>query len=578
MKKIDFLPKAVSLLSILIFQIITSFSQPAYVWAKQIGDIDLDQGRSIAVDASGNVYTTGYFSKTVDFDPNAGTFNMVSDSGTIDMFVSKLDAAGNFLWAKQISGTDIDEGDAMVLDAAGNIYITGSFFGTTDFDIGAGTFNLTSAGDRDIFILKLDSSGDLVWVKQIGELNADYGLSIAVDASGNVYTSGAFQMTADFDPGAGTANMTSAGSYDVFISKLNSSGNFVWAKQMGGANDDYGNSIALDGAGNIYLAGSFNGTMDADPGAATLSMTSTGDDIFVSKFDNSGNLVWAKQLAGSGNEQANAVTVDASGNVCTSGVFDGTVDFDPGAAAYNLSVLGLRDLFVSKLNPSGNFLWAKQMGGTAPFADYSSSVAVDLAGNVYTTGMFFGTVDFDPGAGSFNMTSGANGTAGYYGDVFISELDASGNFMNAGLLGAGGTNDNIGLSIAVDGIGNIYTTGSFDGIGDFDPGSGTASFTGTQDIFISKLNGSSSVGISENVISGKEISVYPNPSAGKFYLNNDALSVRNTIHVYNTSGELLPNINASSNGEIDLTGYPKGIYFLHVNTGNTSSAEKIILE
>jgi len=137
-------------------------------------------------------------------------------------------------WAKSMGGTNLEESVSIAVDDSGNIYTTGYFQGTTDFDPGLGTFNLTSAGVQDIFISKLDASGNFVWAKSIGEISTDIGYSIAIDVSGNVYTAGYFYGTADFDPGAGTFNLTSAGGQDIFISKLDASGNFVWAKSMGG--------------------------------------------------------------------------------------------------------------------------------------------------------------------------------------------------------------------------------------------------------------------------------------------------------------------------------------------------------
>ena len=254
-------------------------------WAKSMGGASTDEGVSIAVDASGNVYTTGYFNGTVDFDPNAGTFNLTS-AGGVDIFVSKLDATGNLVWAKNMGGVSTEIGYSIAVDASGNVYTTGYFVGTADFNPNAGTFNLTSAGSQDIFVSKLDATVNLVWAKSMGGgANDDVGISIAVDASGNVYTTGFFNGTVDFDPNAGTFNLTSAGSQDIFVFKLDATGNLVWAKNMGGASNDIGQSIAVDASGNVYTTGYFAGTADFDPNAGTFNFTSAGgQDIFVSKL------------------------------------------------------------------------------------------------------------------------------------------------------------------------------------------------------------------------------------------------------------------------------------------------------
>jgi len=193
-----------------------------FEWAKQLGGVSSDVGSSIAVDAFGNVYTTGYFQGTADFDPGPGAFNLTSAGGG-DIFISKLDASGNFVWAKQMGGTSEDVGYSIAVDASGNVFTTGYFEGTADFDPGPGTFNLTSAGNTDIFISKLDASGNFVWAKQLGGTDYDSGVSIALDTSGNVYTTGWFQGTVDFDPGPGTFNLTSAGNSDIFVHKMSQS-------------------------------------------------------------------------------------------------------------------------------------------------------------------------------------------------------------------------------------------------------------------------------------------------------------------------------------------------------------------
>ena len=301
------------------------------VWARRLGGTSGDLGAGVAVDDSGNVYTAGYFSGLADFDPSAGTFNLTSAGGA-DVFVSKLDSAGNLVWARQLGGPSDDEGNGVVADALGNVYTTGYFKGTADFDPGAGTFNLTSAGGGDVFVSKLDSAGNLVWARQLGGTFGDVGHGVTVDESGNVYTTGGFQGTADFDPGAGAFNLMSAGDADVFVSKLDSAGNLVWARQLGGTFEDYGHGVAVDGSGNVYTTGYFSGLADFDPGAGTFNLNSGGSgfgDVFVSKLDSAGNLVWARRMGGPNYQIGAGVAVDESGNVHVTGGLNGTADFDP---------------------------------------------------------------------------------------------------------------------------------------------------------------------------------------------------------------------------------------------------------
>lgn len=185
-------------------------------------------------------------------------------------------------WAKNMGGTSSAGGNSIAIDAVGNIYTTGSFSGTADFDPGAGILILTASGDQDAFISKSDASGNFVWAIKIGGLYSDFGIGVAVDSLGNVYTTGSFGLTVDFDPGAGTSELTAVGGNDIFILKLDASGNFIWVKRVGGTSIDDNYALTLDKSGNIYLTGDYSGKADFDPGAGTYELQSVGDlDIFV---------------------------------------------------------------------------------------------------------------------------------------------------------------------------------------------------------------------------------------------------------------------------------------------------------
>jgi hypothetical protein len=209
----------------------------------------------------------------------------LTSAGNRDIFVLKLDSLGNLVWVKQMGGAGNAEGRSITTDANGNVYSTGTFSGTVDFDPAVDITNLTSAGEYDIFIQKLDSNGAFLWVKQMGSLNYDWGLGITTDATGNIYTIGNFSGTVDFDIEAGTVNLTSIGDFDCFILKLDTNGNFVWAKQMGGTGYSSGNSITVDADDNVYTTGRFEGTVDFDPGTGITNLTA-GElaDIFILKL------------------------------------------------------------------------------------------------------------------------------------------------------------------------------------------------------------------------------------------------------------------------------------------------------
>lgn len=269
------------------------------------------------------------------------------------------------------------------------------------------------------------------WAKKMGGASYDRGQNLAVDQNGNVYSTGNFSATVDFDPGAGMYNLTSAGQADAFISKLDANGNLVWAKRIGGTSDNSGMGIVPDADGNLYFVGNFTGTVDFDPNTGTYNLTSAGSyDISVSKMDANGNLIWAKAVGGIEMDQVNALALDAAGEVYMTGSFSDIVDFDPGTGVSNLTSASARDIFVTKFNSDGDFIWAKSMPGTSLLGDGGNAIAADENGNIYTIGGFDGTVDFDPGVGVYNLSS-----AGSNDDIFISKLDTNGNFVWAKRLG-----------------------------------------------------------------------------------------------------------------------------------------------
>lgn len=450
---------------------------PNYNWAKPFGGGSGDEGRSVVTDANGNVYSTGVFAGTVDFDPGVAVFNL-SSAGAFDVNISKVDAAGNFVWAKKIGGTANDNSWGIALDNSGNVFVSGNFNGTCDMDPGPALNNSFSAGQTDVFILKLDGAGNFVWAKTMGGTDFDGAVGIAIDANGNVVTTGSYRGTADFDPGAGTANVTSNGLDDVFISQLDNNGNFVMVKSIGGTGTDYGNAIATYASMTLFITGTFQNTADFDPGVGTTTLTSVGSwDAFVLRLD-AGVFNWAKSMGGIGTEQGRSISVDNSGSVLTCGEFFSTVDFDPGAGTYTLTSAGNYDVFISKLDGgNGNFLMAKQIGGSGP--DYSYSIKTTIS-DIYVSGTFQNTPDFDPGPGTFTITSAGTN------DCFIVKLNNIGNFNWAFSFGST-LNDGV-YGINIDGNGGLYATGWFSSTVDFNPSAATATLTslGGTDAYVAK--------------------------------------------------------------------------------------------
>lgn len=398
-------------------------------------------------------------------------------------------------YVSTMSGGNIGAED-MAMDAAGNTYAVGSIFGTADFDPGPGTYNLTAAGSYDVFVSKMDASGNLVWARILGGSKYDQGFGIAVDPSGNVYTTGRFIGTADFDPGAATYNLTApgVGYSNIFISKLNSNGDFVSALSIGNTTEDVGESISVDASGNVHVLGTFSNTVDFDPGTGSFNLSGNNSQIFILKINTGGGFIWARAITGLYQSYPQAITLDPAGNVYTTGSwYASTMDFDPGPGVYTLTpAASSTDMFISKLDINGNFVWAKRIGGI--YTDEGEDIELDNSGNVLITGKYAATVDFDPGAGVSDMTA-----AEPTGDIFLLKLANDGTYVWSKTMGGVGmtpfsSNENRGQAITSDAAGNIFITGKFSSLGDFDPGPGVvtlnANSTGYTDLFISKFDAS----------------------------------------------------------------------------------------
>ena len=446
-----------------------------YEWTKTLRGSSSNWGVSSAVDSMGNLYFTGNFHQNVDFDPGTGADNKTS-IGWRDAYLTKLDSNGNYQWTKTVGSVTSDWGHCVAVDQDDNVYWSGHFESTVDFDPGAGTDIRTSAGSYDVFLIKYDKNGNQLWTRTFGGPGGEYDgyYALSIDSKHNVYIAGTFSSTVDFDPGAGTDVRTSAGGYDMFISEYDESGNYQWTKVIGGTGDDSSGLSSIDGSGNVYIAGSFHGTVDFDPGAGTDVRTSAGGyDMFISEYDESGNYQWTKVIGGTGDDVAQRI-IYSNNNIYLTGTFQNTVDFDPGAGTDIKTSAGGNDIFISKYDESGSYQWTKAIGGTGGDSIYISQ---DNVGNIYLTGGFQNTVDFDPGIGSDLRTAVGSGGS------FISKYSNEGNYRWTEVFD--GTHYN--AAMAIDANGNGYLVGFFGGTVDFDPGVGEDSHSAiVEDTFISK--------------------------------------------------------------------------------------------
>jgi gliding motility-associated-like protein len=491
--------RVVSISMLLLFLFATVKSQlPAFQWAKSFSGTNNEYCNDQVLDALGNIYTVGSIKGTTDMDPGPGTYNLTSMSiGYDDIYICKLTSLGEFVWAKRIGGLFNDIPTAIDIDNNGNLYIGGTFHSTVDFDPGAGVSNLSNGnGGTANFLLKLDLDGNFIFAKKVaGSLYFHSLRSLAMASSGNIYVTGTFAGTSDFDPGPGVFNLSTAilTNSEFFLSKYDSDGNLIWAKQFAGDNLGSSYAIDVDALENIYVAGVFYGTCDFNPGPSIFNLTSSisasgsvNADIFVTKLNSNGDLVFAKQITGLVSGNCWDMCVDPLGNILMTGDYKSVTDFDPGPAIYSLDPGSYADCYVLKLNSLGNFVWARtfESVGQPESSSRGFSICTDSQGNIYTAGNYTGGVDFNPGSGAFvlNTISIAN--------IFISKLNSNGDFSFA-LNFEGSMTSSLAAprSITVDYFMNVVMVGFFRTTIDFNPLNEVFNITslGGEDAFVMKL-------------------------------------------------------------------------------------------
>ena len=573
---------------------------------------------TIATDSQGNVYTIGIHDTNYDFDPGSGVFNLVCytnpySASLTSMYINKTDAAGNFIWAKQIGGGsttnyETSNATAITIDTSNNIYIAGSSRklgagAILDFDPGVGVVDVPNPpGVYVMYILKLDANGNYLWNAQFDNTlttasdSQNTVQAMKVDAAGNLFATGGFFGTVDFDPRTGVSNITSTVpnnnlSSDIFILKLDAAGNFGWAKALlrNGTYASYttnlGYGIDLDSSGNIYTTGIFTDSIDVDPSAGVTNLVAYKSTVlplmnglnaqYIAKFDSSGNYVWAYPIAGDHNVGSNcSLVIDNSNNVIVSGntykTFTGSTNVNPirdldfGAGTFYLPAD--TDAFLLKLNTNAGFIWAKSTTrGIAPPLGSDNTVlglAVDGLGNIFTTGSFgsSGTVDFDPSASNFNLT-----TAGLT-DGYISKLDANGNFVFANKFGGSGGNEK-GYSIVISPQGKILVNSSSD--------------TGFAKTSLAVSPGGFMASYTQPALATNQFeldqnsTIYPNPSSGNYNITINENLIGAKVTVYSLLGQKVKAFILdvlTTNQNLDA-----GMYLLEIEKEGNSITKKLLV-
>ncbi len=432
-----------------------------WVWAKRGGGSDIEYSKSIAVDAAGNSYITGYYKGNAVF----GTTTLTGSTSNHDVFVAKADPSGNWLWAKKASGSADDYASGIAIDPAGTYaYVTGSFNSAT-MTFGSISITRTGTANTDIYVAKLNAStGAWIWATKAGGTQPDNGYGISLDANSNVFVTGDFNGTATF---GSLPSLTSSGSNDIFAAKLDNNGIWQWATKAGGAGGEQGNAIGVSPESGIVITGGYKSTTAS---FGSLQLTNSGDsDVFVARLSEAGAWEWVSKAGGAGLDNAYALSTDPSGNIYLTGVKGNNAMF----GAIYLGGTDSYDMFVAKIDAEGTWLWANK--STCPSYDFGYGIFADAWGEVVLTGNFFGTAVF----GSTTLT----GNAASNSDAFIAKISSGGTWTSAEKLGSSGMDS--GYGVYVDASANVYWYGQFSGTVTLESFNLTSN-NGSQDIFIAK--------------------------------------------------------------------------------------------
>ncbi|MEO8085283.1 MAG: T9SS type A sorting domain-containing protein [Bacteroidota bacterium] len=374
--------------------------------------------------------------------------------------------AQTYQWAKPASGPGFDYGNGIITDDSGNVYVSGQF----EYDCNFGTKTVSTAGQHDIFIAKYNSAGTLKWVKRAGGTDGDAGSGIGIDAARNLYQAGEFEKTT-FWTTNDSATVGGSNINNIYLSKYDNNGNFLWVKNMLSNGDSRGKALVTDSAGNSYFTGSFS----RNCAFGSINLTYSGNsDAFLAKFDKDGNAIWAKKAGGSSDDKGKGVALDGMGNVFLCATFTNSANI----SGHTVTATGKYDSFIVKYDTAGVYKWSVKAGGVD--TTKISAITTDNLGNCYVTGYFIDTATF----GTTTLYS-----LGSY-EFFIAKYDADGNFVWAKR--GGGANEDFGQGISYDSRRNlIYVTGQFDYMANFDGQAVTSA--GNRDIFISCWDTSGSI-------------------------------------------------------------------------------------
>jgi len=525
------------------------------LWAHHLG-ISTSAAYDVITDSQDNVCITGFFQGTIDIDPGVGISNL-SANGNGDIFILKLNTNGQFIWAHHFGGSSFDYGLALEIDDQDNLYTTGYFQGVADFDPGINSANLTAVGGLDMYLLKLTSNGSYVWAYGFGSTGDDYGNSMVTDLFGNIYITGEFEGTIDFDPGIGTANLTPVLPLETFILKLDTLGNFKWVNGLQTSYFYSDGKITADQFGHVFTTGHYTGTVDFDPSNSTHNITAFGSsDGYIQKLDSLGNLVWVGTFGGIAVDRGYAIFADISNNVFVTGAFQDWSDFDPSLGIDQLSSQGNFDGFVLKLKQCSHSASSIEVNNCNMSSYFSPS------GNEWTTpGLYLDTIPNISGCDSVISI-----------DLSFTTIDTTISIEGSTII----ANETVASYQWIDCNTDTPIPGATDQ--HFTPtenGLYSVEIVVNDCVFRSICIAIVNVGIDEQ-IANPQIYISPNPAQDKIQLIFSSEIENPILEIFDLCGKMVLTQTVQQNESINTDHLTSGLYLVQLKSGQMISSTKLI--
>lgn len=527
---------------------------PSWLWANSASGNSANESREVAVSNNGDGFITGSFSSdTIHFGSN--TFiNQTAPAGTYDIFVAKYSAYGYLLWVVTFGGNHDDKSLGIATDDSGNCYITGAF-GSDTITFGSTTLYNTGVGwSWDVFVVKLDPSGNVLWARSFAGTDTDSGTDVEIDPSGNCVITG-YYMSSSVSFDSYTLTSSSSSSFPMFIAKLDTSGNVIWVRSAAGTGGVgiVPDALKLDQYGNCFLSGHF-GCTGLTIGVSVIS--SGGNTYaFIAKYDSNGNGTWATAIDG---DIAQDIALDSSGHIYVTGKFYASTAVFGSTTLYNSSTLN--EFFLAKYDLSGNPIWARSAAGASN--DSGHSLCIDSNGNCYVTGIF------GPPAITFGSITVSNAGPQYF-DIFVAGYDTAGNTIWA--TGLGGLGGDEAYCIETNSFGDIYLTG-FIGSQNviFAPADTLSNEFDTKigDVFVAKT-GEGKTGLPGIISENNFLNIFPNPSSGIIYFESTKLNVNTKLEIFDAQGRLVHGtIVTEPRTIVDLSLFEPGLFCWRIMCNN----------